>query len=66
VTRPGHPDPWTAPWHPGPQQRCTGAACTRDGSHPGPLVAAVTLTDGLCAACARGVDESFRKLREAT
>lgn len=53
---------WTPPWRPGlPQVRCQGPNCTQAGV--GMLVVEITLTDGLCAQCARTADDSHRELR---
>lgn len=54
---------WIPPWRQGlPQARCQGPNCTQVAG-VGTLVVAITLTDGLCAQCARTVDDSHRELR---
>lgn len=53
---------WIPPWRKGLEQaRCEGPNCTQAGV--GTLVIASTLIDGLCAQCARTVDEPHRELR---
>lgn len=56
-------DEWVAPWRKGlPQARCTNPHCTPVVG-VGKLVVAVTLDEhGLCAGCARTVDETDRRL----